>query len=84
MNTRVKVPIKLLALVLSFVLLVPSSQNARAQDCSALADLRIEDTNLLSATVVPASVDLEAAEPDNTSNNTPAEAAEEQATREPA
>ncbi|MDR8393535.1 tannase/feruloyl esterase family alpha/beta hydrolase [Aliifodinibius sp. S!AR15-10] len=47
-------------LVLLFVLflVIPVGQSAFGQDCTSLADLRIEDTNLLSATVVPASEDL--------------------------
>ncbi|MDZ7689788.1 MAG: tannase/feruloyl esterase family alpha/beta hydrolase [Balneolaceae bacterium] len=39
-------------------LVIPVGQSAFGQDCTSLADLRIEDTNLLSATVVPASGDL--------------------------
>jgi len=35
-----------------------ASRNAAPETCSALADLRIEDTNLLSATVVPAAGDV--------------------------
>ena len=60
MNPRTEVPISLLALVLPLVLLVPFGRHARAQDCPALAELRIEDTNLLSATVVPATDSLPA------------------------
>lgn len=48
----------LLSTVFTCFLLVPFSQDAQGQHCPALADLRIEDTNLLSATVVPASEDL--------------------------
>jgi len=35
-----------------------ANRNAAPETCSALADLRIEDTNLLSATVVPAAGDV--------------------------
>ena len=35
-----------------------AAQEARPGDCAALADLKIEDTNLLSAVVVPAADDL--------------------------
>lgn len=60
MNIRKKAPVKFLGLVLPFVLLLAFSQHDRALDCPGLADLRIEDTNLLSATVVPASDELPA------------------------
>ncbi|MEF8939280.1 MAG: tannase/feruloyl esterase family alpha/beta hydrolase [Salinivenus sp.] len=58
MRARTDVPTSLFVLAFILVLLVPIGQRAQAQDCPALADLRIEDTNLLSATVVPASDDL--------------------------
>jgi len=58
MRTRTDVPTAFFVLILTLTLLLPIAQRAGAQDCPALADLRIEDTNLLSAAVVPASEDL--------------------------
>lgn len=60
MRARTEVPTPLFVLILTLTLLLPFSRSTQAQDCPALADLRIEDTNLLSATVVPASGDLPA------------------------
>ncbi|MDX1585259.1 MAG: tannase/feruloyl esterase family alpha/beta hydrolase [Balneolaceae bacterium] len=48
------------ATILSGILLFSFSTGALAQDCPDLADLRIEDTNFISATEVPASGDLPA------------------------
>lgn len=55
MNRRAEVPTPLFVWSLTLILLLPIGQRAQAQECPALADLRIEDTNLLSATVIPAS-----------------------------
>lgn len=60
MTNRSRTPTALLAWISALILLLPTSQRAQAQDCPVLADLRIEDTNLLSATAVPASGDLPA------------------------
>jgi feruloyl esterase len=58
MNTRTDVPTPPFVLILTLALLLPFGKPIWAQDCPPLANLRIEGTNLLSATVVPASGDL--------------------------
>lgn len=58
MSTRTEASPPLPILILALILLVPFSRNTHGQDCPPLADLRIEDTNLLSATMVPASDEL--------------------------
>ena len=58
MRTRMPSTRSLLALAFILCLFLPFRGSAQAQDCPALADLRIEDTNLLSAAVVPTSDDL--------------------------
>lgn len=58
MRTRTDPTTLLLISIFALSLVSLFGRTARAQDCPGLADLQIEDTNLLSATVVPASEDL--------------------------